>query len=464
VPMARQADRLGSPMRMFMLVWSGQIVSLLGSGMTRFALGVWVYQRTGSVTHFALTLLAGALPGIVASPVAGALVDRWDRRRVMIASDTGAAMATAVLAALLWADALQTWHVYAATAVGSLLGAFQMPAYAAATTLLVPKEQLGRANGMVQLGFAASQVVAPLVAGPMLLLAGLGGVLAADLVSFAAALATLALARVPRPQAALAAEGAAPTPAGLGSEIAEGWRWIATRPGLLSLLVLYALINLCTGTANALFTPMMLGFTRTDVLGVVMGIGGTGMLVGSFLLMGWGGPRRRIHGILGSAVLLGLSLALAGVRPSVPLVTAAYFLITFSLPLVNGIDQALWQVKTPPALQGRVFATKQMVAMLSVPVAYAGAGPLADRVFDSLLMPGAPLAATLGPVFGTGPGRGIGLLLAVLGLALTALAASGYAVPAIRRVDEDLPDWTGAESEPQAAAAPGAGSPLPAAG
>jgi DHA3 family macrolide efflux protein-like MFS transporter len=461
----KHSDRPGFPMRMFMLVWSGQIVSLLGSGMTRFALGVWVYQRTGSVTHFALTLLAGALPGIVVSPVAGALVDRWDRRRVMIASDTGAVLGTAVMAALLYANALQTWHVYAATAVGSLLGAFQMPAYAAATTLLVPKEQLGRANGMVQLGFAASQVVAPLIAGPMLLLAGLGAVLAADLVSFVAALATLALARVPRPQTTPAAEGAAPA-AGLGSEIADGWRWIATRPGLLSLLVLYALINLCTGTANALFTPMMLGFTRADVLGLVMGIGGSGMLVGSFLLMAWGGPARRIHGILGSAVLLGLSLALAGVRPSVPLVTAAYFLITLSLPLVNGIDQALWQVKTPPALQGRVFATKQMVAMLSVPVAYAGAGPLADRVFGSLLVPGAPLATTLGPVFGTGPGRGIGLLLAVLGLALTALAVSGYAVPAIRRLDEELPDWTAADPEPAAvpAPAPGAGHPLPAAG
>ena len=136
-------------MRTFVIIWFGQLVSLVGSGLTGFAMGVWLYQQTGSVTLFALNALCFILPQALFSPLAGALVDRWDRRWAMILSDTGAGLSTFFLALLLFAGRLEIWHVYLATAVNALFGTFQWPAYSAATTLLVPKKHLGRASRMV---------------------------------------------------------------------------------------------------------------------------------------------------------------------------------------------------------------------------------------------------------------------------------------------------------------------------
>jgi DHA3 family macrolide efflux protein-like MFS transporter len=147
-------------MRAFMIVWLGQLISLVGSGLSSFALGLWVYQRSGSVTQFALIALCAVLPRIVLAPLAGALVDRWDRRMVMILSDAGASLSTLILALLLLAGQLAVWQVYLAVALSAGCAAFQEPAYAAALTQLVPRDGFGRANGMVQLAQAAADIAA----------------------------------------------------------------------------------------------------------------------------------------------------------------------------------------------------------------------------------------------------------------------------------------------------------------
>ena len=138
----------------FSTIWFGQLISTIGSGLTAFALGVWVYQREQSVTLFALTLLAATLPNVLLSPIAGALADRWNRRTVMILSDVGAGLSTLSIALLFFSGQLQTWHVYVAVAANAAFNSLQWPAYSAATTMLVPKEHLGRAGGMVQIGEA----------------------------------------------------------------------------------------------------------------------------------------------------------------------------------------------------------------------------------------------------------------------------------------------------------------------
>ena len=151
-------------MRTFMIIWSGQLVSTIGSGLTSFALGVWIYQETGSTTLFALNLLAYTLPNLLLSPIAGALADRWDRRLLMILSDTGAGISTLIIAILAFTQNLEIWHIYLATAFNAGFSTFQWPAYSAATTLLVPKNQLGRAGGMLQVGEAVSQLITPAIA------------------------------------------------------------------------------------------------------------------------------------------------------------------------------------------------------------------------------------------------------------------------------------------------------------
>jgi hypothetical protein len=162
--------------------------------------------------------------------------------------------------------------------------------------------------------------------------------------------------------------------------------------------------------------------------------------VGSLLLSLWGGPRRKIHGVLGFLIVLGLGVALVGLRPSATLVTAGLFLAMVCAPIVNGSAQVIWQRKVPPALQGRVFATRGMVALAAAPLAYLISGPLADRVFGPLLQEGGALAGSLGRLLGTGPGRGIGLMFLLSGLATVALSALAYLNPALRHVESELPD------------------------
>ena len=337
--------------------------------------------------------------------------------------------------------------------------AFQAPAYMAAITLLIPKRHYTRASGMVQLAYAASNILAPLLGGILVVTIGMKGVLLVDLATFSFAVAMLLLVRFP----GLPRRAAGAPRASIREEMLEGWRYIAAKPGLTGLLLVFAANNLFSGMAQASFTPMILEFASPDVLGMIAGAGGAGMLAGSLLMMTWGGPRRRVRGILGGGFLLGVFTVVTGLRPSPLLVAAATFGMFFTLPIAGGCDLAIWQAKTVPAMQGRVFATRRMVALSSVPIAYLAAGPLAERVFKPLLLPGGPLAASLGPVFGVGPGRGLGLLFVAVGVAVMLVCSLSYLIPRIRDVEENLADAvlqpSGAEPAPAAA---GEGVPTPA--
>jgi DHA3 family macrolide efflux protein-like MFS transporter len=421
----------------FEAVWFGQLISYVGSGLTNFALGVWVFQRTGSVTQFALIAFCAGLPGLLAAPFAGALVDRWDRRLVMLWCDLVAGIRTLVVALLLLGGALRTWHVYVAVAVVSVLRALHLPAYIAATSTLVPRRQIGRASGMMQFGQAAGDTLAPLVAGLMIGAIGMAGVLLVDFATFLFAVLTLALVQVPRPAAsaaALAARGS------LAREAALGWTFIKERPGLLGLLMYFAMCNLVFSIAMVLVVPLVLSFSGPAVLGRVQAAASCGLVAGSLLMSITGWPRRRIHGVLGCGLLLSVMLVVVGLRPSAPLIGAGLFLLLFSAAIVNGSSQAIWQVKVPADVQGRVFAVRRMLAQFTAPVGQIAAGPLADRCFRPLLVAGGPLAGSVGRILGVGSGRGIGLLYACLAVVPLLSSLWGYAQPRVRNVEDEIPD------------------------
>jgi hypothetical protein len=424
-------------MKVFILIWAGQFVSLMGSRLTWFALGVWVYQRTGSATQFAFIFLCTMLPAILISPVAGALTDRWDRRHVMIMSDTGAGFCTLVIAVLIMSGRLEVWHIYVMDAISSAFSAFQWPAYSASTTLLVPKKHLGRANGMVQMAQAIAQIVSPVVAGALLAVIHLEGIILLDFVTFIFAITTLLLVRIPRP-VVMSETGAGRR--SLLRESAEGWHYILKRRGLFGLLIFFAISNFLIGILSVLATPLVLAFAPVTVLGTVLSIGGGGMLVGSLLMSVWGGPKRRIYGVLGFMMLGSLSMILAGIKPSAVLTSIAAFGFFLGIPIMAGCNQTIWQVKVPPELQGRVFATRAMIAGSCLPLAYLIAGPLADYIFEPLLVGGGPLAGSIGKFIGVGPGRGIGLLFIIIGL-LSALATiGGFLYTPVRQVEGEFPD------------------------
>jgi MFS family permease len=421
-------------MRTFFVVWIGQLVSVVGSTLTGFGLGIWMYLETDSVTLLALIMLASTLPGIIMGPFAGALVDRWDRRRVMLAGDATAGAATLFVVFLLLTDQLQLWHIYLMATVASIANSFQEPAYTASVPLLVPKRHLGRANGLVQMGSALGTLIAPAVAGVLIATVGLWGVLLADVVTFVVAITTLAIVRIPRP-AATSTAGAA-----LWGQVVEGWRWLRARTGLFGFMLVAAGINFLLGFMNVLFVPLYLSFTSEVVFGTAMSVLGLGMLLGSVIMGAWGGPRRRMRGMIAGIAAGGVLVASMGLDDSVVLVTAAGFVLMVTVAIVNGTSQALWQIKVPPELQGRTFSVRRMLAQFAIPVSYLSAGPLADNVFEPLLAVGGELAASVGAVIGTGPGRGIAFMFVVMGLGTLLLAAVAYLNPSIRDVEDELPD------------------------
>jgi MFS family permease len=421
-------------MRTFLTVWTGQAISLIGSGLTGFTLGVWIFQRTGSATQYALLTFFTIAPTIFLSPLAGALVDRWDRRRSMILSDLGAGTCSLMIAMLFALHRLDLWEIYLLIGIEASLNAIRWPAYAATTTLLAPKEHLGRVSGMMQAAEALAVVVAPALAVVLLQLIGVTGVLLIDVSSFLFSLTMLLLVRFPRPE--VSTTGAAAT----GSLLAEsvfGWRYIAAHRGLLGLLVFMAVANFGLAAVQVLAAPLVLSFSTVATLGVLLSVAGAGMLAGGVAISAWGGPRRRIYAVLGFEIAMGLCIALAGLRPSALLIGVGSFLAATCLPIVTGANQAIWQSIVPPDVQGRVFAVRRTIGLSSFPVAQLVSGPMADYVFRPLLREGGPLSGSAGQVFGVGPGRGIGLMLAVLGSLMAVVGISGWLVRPVREVETD---------------------------
>ncbi len=421
----------------FLIVWLGQLVSLIGTRLTAFALGFWVYQQTGSATQFTFIAIATALPGILMLPLSGTLVDRWDRRKVMMLSDAGAGPCTLVITLLFWTDQLQILHVYILMAISSTFDSFQWPAYTAATTMLVPKKHYGRAAGMLPLARSMAQTVAPLAGGFLLLTMGLSTILLIDVLTFVFSIGTLSLVRIPMPPKSRESEA---SDSSFLRNITYGWRYITARPGLLSLLLFFAAHNLLFGVANALPLPLVSSFASVDVLGTVLAVSGAGMLLGSLAMSAWGGSQPYINGIYLFSLLRGVFIIFAGLRPSPILFAISFGLFKFSLPFLNGCSQAIWQRKVPPDIQGRVFAFRKMIAFSSIPLGYFLAGVLAEHVFEPLLMPNGALAASAGTLIGTGPGRGIGLLFVLTGTLVVVKTIISRYLPRLRHLEAELPD------------------------
>lgn len=424
----------------FTIVWFGQLVSLIGSGLTLFALTLWAWQETGSATALALVGVFSFTPLVLMSPIAGALVDRWNRKLVMMLSDLAAGISTIVVLLLYLTDSLEIWHLYIAGAFAGAFQAFQWPAYSAAISTMLPKEQYGRANGMMSFAEAAAAIVAPILAGVLLGPLGIAGIMAIDIATFAVAISTLLVIAVPQPKRTAAGEEARGS---LLKESVYGFRYILSRPSLLGLQLVFLANNLAHNFSAVVITPMILSRTgnNEEMLGIVLSAGGVGGVVGGFVMSGWGGPKRRVHGVLGGMALGGIvGTLLMGVGRSLPLWVAASFMSVFLIPIINGSNQAIWQAKVAPDVQGRVFSARRMIAWIAIPLAQLLGGPMADYVFEPAMQPDGSLAGTFGWLVGTGPGAGMGLILILSGVMAACVGLSGYLFPAIRNAEILLPD------------------------
>lgn len=422
----------------FLVIWLGQVVSLIGSGLTRFGLTLWVLQHTGSVTQFSLILFFSALPGGLIIPIAGVLSDRFNRRHLMILSDTVAALGTVVALLLILSGQLAVWHIYVITTIQTAASLFQRPAYMAAVPLLVPQAQLGRASGLLQVATTLPDIVSPVVAGALIGFIGLEGLITIDLVTFLCALLALALAAIPKP--ARSAAGAAAAQASFAQDMVFGWRYIRARPGFLLLLLYVATVNLAFAMLEALLPPLILSMGDERTLGSVLSLFGASLLLGSLIMAAWGGPQRRVSGVLGFGFGVGAGIFLLGWQSSPWLVAAAGFIALLGVPIMSGCSQALWLQKVEPDVQGRVSGIRLLIGTSTLPAGYLLAGLLADHVFNPLLTPAGPLASSLGVIFGVGPQRGIGLLLAAIGALIVLATLAGLSSARLRLLDSSIPD------------------------
>ncbi|WP_198956097.1 MFS transporter [Archangium sp. Cb G35] len=424
-----------SGMTGFTAAWLGQMVSVFATQMTAFGVTLWVYERTGSATALGLTQSCFMAPLLLLSPLAGALVDRYDRKWLMVASDLGAGLGTVTMLVLQSLGWLETWHLYVVNAVMGAFQSLQWPAWSAAVSTMVPKEQLGRANGMMSLVEAGPGVLAPLLAGALLPLIHLRGLLVLDVLTFLVAVGTLLMVHVPAPRAT--AEGRRAR----GSMLEEslyGFRYIAARPGLLGLQLVVFAGNMVVGMGFTVLAPLLLLRTGNNglVFGTVQSMGALGGVVGGVLMSAWGGPRRRVHGVLMSWIIAGLfGQVLLGLGRNLPVWSTAMFVLGLVAAVSSTCNQTLWQAQVAPDIQGRVFAARRLVAWLAVPLAPLLAGPLADHVLEPGMREGGGLTGLFGGWVGTGPGAGMALLCVLSGLLMALVSLGGYLWPAVREVE-----------------------------
>lgn len=272
----------------FTIVWIGQIISLLGTSMTGFGQTIWAYEKTGSATVLALVGFFFVTPMLIFSPVAGAIVDRYNRKLMMMVSDLASGIATIIILALYLTGNLQIWHLYISAAFQGIFQTFQWPAFSAAITTMLPKEQYGRANGLMSLAEAGSGIFAPVLAGTLLAFIGFGGILIIDILTFVIAIGTLLFVHIPQPkvtEAGLESRGS------IWKEAAYGFRYILKRPSLLGLQTVFMLGNFFLGIPFAVQAPMILASTNNNelIFGTVNSIGAVGGLVGGLAMSAWGG-------------------------------------------------------------------------------------------------------------------------------------------------------------------------------
>jgi predicted MFS family arabinose efflux permease len=304
---------------------------------------------------------------------------------------------------------------------------------------MVSKGQYGRASGMLSTAQFASNIFAPVMAAILLGIIGIAGILAIDVFTFLIAIGALVAVHVPQP--VMTQEGQK-SKGSLWKESIYGFRYIRKRHGLLALLLVFFCVNLLAPFAFTLLSPMLLARTGNDIttLGIVQSAIGTGGLVGGIVLSIWGGPKRKIHGILGGLILVTLGMMLIGLgRSSTVWASTAFFMIFF-VPIINGSSQAIWQIRVAPDVQGRVFAARGMIARLGAPVAMLLAGPLADHVFEPAMMSGGSWVPLFGWLVGSGPGAGMALMFVIAGVLGMLVGLGGYAIPIVRNVEDILPD------------------------
>jgi MFS family permease len=414
-----------------------QLISQLGSRVSFFAVGIAVFIKTAHTTPIAIIAFCQTLPWILGAGFAGMLVDRYDRRRLLIFANIGFVITSSLLLASFASGAFQLWHLYALTAINASILTISGPAFQASVAMLVPDNQRDRANAFGQMVGPASNAISPAIAGVLYAVTGVTGAIVIDIATFGLAILVVATVRIPTP-AKTAEESATALGAGwLGSFYGFAYLW--RRPPLIGLSLIVSVVSFLMALLGVLVLPYPLARTHSPLaFGIVLACADIGTIAGAATMAAWGGVKPRIHIAMLALMAAGLLLTVAGLARTTPELAASFFAFMFALPFVNTAASSIFQAKVAPDVQGRVFAALGQLAMLTAPLAYLMAGPLTDVVLEPATR--SPAWRAVAWLVGDQAGAGMGLLLMTSGLATAAFGLLAYALPALRHVEAALPD------------------------
>lgn len=432
-------EKIGTP---FYLIWAGQLVSTLGTMLTSFAVGVWLFQQTASVLDYARLTMFATLPALLLMPWTGSMADRWNKKYVLMIGEALALVSTAGMGLLFYLDRFQVWQLYVLQVILSVSMAFQAPAAYAAVSVLVPKSQFGRASGMFQLSTAMAQLAAPLVAASLLAAIGITGIVVLDVASFGFALMGLALARFPAAAAATSASVEASKEASRGAIRDLQWslRYLLDRPTLAILYGYTSMGAFLSGMVVVMISPMVLANYSPQVLAWVTTCGAFGILGSGLVMVAWGGPKQWTPLVLGFNLVEGLAIAAAGYFYTVPVMCIAAVVVMLCSSCLSGCMAAVWRRKLPRDRQGSFGAFQQAVTLALMPASAFLGGMLAHHFFEPALLPGGLLHESVGAWFGTGKGRGVGLLFMAAGLLAALVSLFSLAHRRLYRFESEVPD------------------------
>lgn len=424
------SDVQGKSFGKFMILWAADFYASIASGLTAFALGIYMFEMTGTATSVALTVLFAFLPAMLLNPVAGVLADRFDRRLMMMIGDGCSALGLVYILFCIMTGHVSEWQVYLGVGINSVFVALLEPAFKATITDLLTKEQYAKASGLVQMAGSAKFLLSPFIAGFLLTVTDIRTVLMIDITTIAVTIPVTML--IKKQISTIKAEH---DKQGFFREFADGWQVISSNKGLLLMILIISLVTFYMGFLQTLYTPLMLTITDAKTLGIVESISAVGMLASSILLGVFTITRKYVNQLVIGLILSGIFIALLGLTTSVFIISLSGFLFFATLPFINTSADVLTRANIPNDKQGRVWGLIGILSQFGFVIAYAVSGLLADHVFNPLLVENGVLASTVGYVVGTGNGRGIGFMLFISGIMLAGSAILLGRIPSIRELE-----------------------------
>lgn len=416
--------------RNFLIIWFGQLISSIGSGLTAFALGIFIYRETGTATGYSLIILCAFLPAFILRPFGGTLSDRFDRRLMMMTGDLGSAAGLIFILIMMYLGNYNLWIIYSGIIISSVFVALQNPAYKASVTDLLGENAYSKASGLIQLAESSKFLLSPVIAGFLLTVWDIKSILILDIFTFVVAVIAVFLIK----------QSEGKTKSGESStkffeDLSEGFKYTFSNRGLVILLLITSLITLSVGFLQALFAPMVLSFTDAKTLGIMQTVSATGMLISSFLIGAFSKIKKQLKVLSFSLGIAGTFYALMGISINIVFVVGAGFLFFCSLPFINSSLDVLIRKNADNKIQGRVWSIVSFISQSGMLISFVTAGLFADYIFNPMFKKGGILASSAGKIIGTGEGRGIGFMFIISGLFLVIIAAMTGRIEKIKEMD-----------------------------